>query len=565
VERGTFLAGSAVVVVCLAAALRAAEAFPVSIRVNAAALQGEFRPIWAWFGYDEPNYTYMKDGRKLLSQLAALSPVPVYVRAHNLLTSGDGTPSLKWGSTNAYTGDAAGRPRYDWSILDRIFDAYVERGMKPLVEIGFMPEALSVKPRPYRRQFSLGPLNRSSEGGWAYPPKDYAKWAELVFQWVRHSVERYGRAEVETWLWETWNEANLGYWRGTPEEFHKLHDYTADAVKRALPTARIGGPHWAGGTQEGSVRWFRRFLEHALSGRNYATGAAGAPLDFVAFHAKGNPRVVEGRVQMGIANQLAVIRRGFEVIASYPELRDRPVILGESDPEGCAACSARVYPHNAYRNGTVYSSYTAASFARKYDLAARHGITLAGAVTWAFEFEDQPYFDGFRSLATNGLEKPVLNVFRMYGMMGGWRVPAESTHEVALDTIRAEGVRETPDVAALAALEAARLSVMVWHYHDDDVAGPAADVTLEVRGFPAGVARALLHHYRIDGKHSNAYAEWRRMGSPQQPTPEQYRALERAAQLALFTSPEWVRPSAGTLKLRFPLPRQGVSLVQFSW
>jgi xylan 1,4-beta-xylosidase len=356
VERRIFLAGSAAVVVCLATALRAAEAFPVSIRVNAAALQSEFRPIWAWFGYDEPNYTYMKDGRKLLAQLAALSPVPVYVRAHNLLTSGDGTPSLKWGSTNAYTEDADGRPRYDWSIIDRIFDPYVERGMKPLVEIGFMPEALSVKPKPYRHQFSLAPLNRSIEGGWAYPPKDYAKWAELVFQWVRHSVERYGRTEVESWLWETWNEANIGYWRGRPEEFHQLHDYTADAVKRALPTARIGGPHWAGSTQEGSVGWFRRFLEHALTGRNYATGSTGAPLDFVAFHAKGSPRVVEGRVQMGIANQLAVIRRGFEVIASYPELRDRPVILGESDPEGCAACSARVYPHNAYRNGTVYSS-----------------------------------------------------------------------------------------------------------------------------------------------------------------------------------------------------------------
>jgi xylan 1,4-beta-xylosidase len=87
------------------------------------------KPIWAWFGYDEPNYTYMKDGKKLLSELAALSPVPVFVRAHNLLTSGDGTPALKWGSTNAYTENANGEPVYNWKIVDSIFDTYLSRGM----------------------------------------------------------------------------------------------------------------------------------------------------------------------------------------------------------------------------------------------------------------------------------------------------------------------------------------------------------------------------------------------------------------------------------------------------
>ena len=129
---------------------------PVVIRVDAAARIGPMTPMWAWFGYDEPNYTYMKDGRKLLSELAALSPVAVFVRAHNLLTSGDGTAALKWGSTNAYTEDADGRPKYDWTIVDRIFDTYLERGMKPLVEIGFMPEALSSKPVPYRHFFKPG-------------------------------------------------------------------------------------------------------------------------------------------------------------------------------------------------------------------------------------------------------------------------------------------------------------------------------------------------------------------------------------------------------------------------
>src|SRR5688572_13875834 len=102
------------------------------VQVNFEKETGDMKPVWAWFGYDEPNYTYMKDGKKLLSELAALSPVPVYVRAHNLLTTGDGTAALKWGSTNAYTEDANGNPRYDWTIVDRIFDTYLERKMKPL-------------------------------------------------------------------------------------------------------------------------------------------------------------------------------------------------------------------------------------------------------------------------------------------------------------------------------------------------------------------------------------------------------------------------------------------------
>jgi xylan 1,4-beta-xylosidase len=148
----------------------------------------EIRPVWAWFGYDEPNYTYMKDGRKLLSELAALSPVPVYVRAHNLLTSGDGTAALKWGSTNVYTEDANGNPIYDWKLVDSIFDTYVQRGMKPLAQMGFMPEALSIRPQPYRHHWQPGQDYKNIFTGWTFPPKDYSKWGELIYQWVKHCV-----------------------------------------------------------------------------------------------------------------------------------------------------------------------------------------------------------------------------------------------------------------------------------------------------------------------------------------------------------------------------------------
>ena len=340
------------------------------INVDADKRIGPMKPIWAWFGYDEPNYTYMKDGQKLLTELQKLSPVPVFVRTHNLLTTGDGTPGLKWGSTNAYTEDANGKPIYDWTIVDRIVDTYLKRGMKPMMQIGFMPEALSVKPQPYRHDWQPGaPYNRIYTG-WAHPPKDYAKWSELVYQWARHSVEKYGRAEVESWVWEVWNEPDIGYWQSTPEEYFKLYDYAADGLKRALPTARIGGPEVTGPNGARTQKFLRDFIEHCLRGTNHATGKIGSPLDYVTFHAKGAPRVIKENdaawVRMSVSNQLRAIANGFAIVASFPELKDIPIVIGESDPEGCAACPVRTDPHNAYRNGTMYSSYTAEQIARTY-------------------------------------------------------------------------------------------------------------------------------------------------------------------------------------------------------
>jgi xylan 1,4-beta-xylosidase len=528
--------------------------------VDAAKRVGEMRPVWRYFGADEPNYAYMENGRKLLKELGELGPHGGYFRAHNLLTTGDGTPALKWGSTNAYAEDADGKPVYDWTIVDRIFDTYLERGVKPYVQIGFMPKALSIKPEPYQHKWTPRAKYDEIYTGWAYPPKDYEKWAELVFQWTKHCVERYGRAEVETWWWQVWNEPNIGYWRGTPEEFRKLHDHATDAVRRALPTARVGGPDTAGS----GGRFSREFFEHCLRGTNHATGKVGTPLDFVSFHAKGAPRFVEGHVRMGIMEHLRTVDSGFQLVASFPELKGKPIVIGESDPDGCAACQG---PQLGYRNTTMYSSYTAASFARKYELADRHGVNLEGVLTWAFTFEDQPYFAGFRQLATNGINLPVLNVFRMFGKMGGERVAVRSTGDVGLDGMLKNGVRgPTPDVHALAAAEPKRLAVMAWHYHDDDLPGPAAAVEMTLAGLPdAAAAGATFRNYRIDRDHSNAHTAWLAMGSPQKPTPEQYAKLERAGQLAMLGEPAPLRMENGSGIVRLTLPRQAVSLLVIEW
>jgi xylan 1,4-beta-xylosidase len=536
-----------------------AAPFAVSVRVDAAKPTGPLKPIWRFFGADEPNYAYMKDGQKLIAEIGKLAPKRSFFRAHSLLVTGDGTPALKWGSTNAYTEDATGKPIYDWTIVDRIFDTYLARGVKPYVQIGFMPQAMSVKPDPYKHAWSPTAKYDEIFTGWAYPPKDFKKWGDLAYEWAKHCVEKYGKAEVETWYWETWNEANIGYWRGTPEEFRKLHDYAIDGVRRALPTARVGGPDTAGPGGQFS----RDFFEHQLRGTNFATGKVGTPIDFVSFHAKGRPSFVDGHVRLGIQNQLANIDEAFGIIASFPELKPKPIVIGESDPDGCAACQG---PQLGYRNTTMYSSYTAAVFARKHDLAERHGVNLEGAVTWAFEFEDQPYFAGFRVMASNGLTLPVFNVFRMMSRMGAERVPAVSDGAADLDAMIKSGVREKPDVGALASRDARKVTVLAWHYHDDDVAGPDAAVTLSLEGLGIKTGTAKLTHYRVDTTHSNAYTAWQKLGSPAAPTAAQYKTLEAASQLAtLEGGPATLAVTDGRATLPITLPRQAVSLVVVEW
>lgn len=523
---------------------------------------GPMRPVWAWFGYDEPNYTYMKDGRKLLSEIASLSPVPVYVRTHNLLTTGDGKASLKWGSTNAYTEDKKGKPVYNWTIVDSIIDTYISRGMKPLMEIGFMPEALSTHPQPYKHSWSAS--GGALWTGWAYPPKDYNKWSELVHQWVKHSIDRYGLAEVKTWYWEPWNEPNIGYWQGTFDEFCKLYDFSADAVKRACPDCRIGGPHTTNPDAPKAEKYLRDFLEHCANGKNYVTGNIGSPLDFIAFHAKGNPSLADGHIRMDMSPQINAIATGFKVVSSFNQFKNLPVIIGECDPEGCAACSVETHPQNAYRNGTMYSSYTASSYAKVYELMDQHKINLAGVVTWAFEFEDQKWFGGFRDLATNGVNKPVLNVFRMFGLMKGTRVAVENPEAIDASYVITNGVRgERADVNAMASSNKNSAAIMIWNYHDDDVPADAAEIELSVKNISSD--RVLLYHYRIDQEHSNSYTAWKKMGSPQEVSKEQYVELEKAGQLEQLTSPAWIDVNEGEVKLNFNLPRQGVSLIKLEF
>lgn len=535
----------------------------VSVNVDLAKSEGPYKPIYSWFGYDESNYGAMKYGRQLLKELHDLSPAPIYIRAHHLFTSGNGVPELKWSSSNVFSLDANGKPVYDFTITDETFDAYKEAGVRPMVELGFMPKDLAAAV-PGITEYQLHYPAQTMGGSVNNPPKDYKMWGELVQKYVEHLVERYGREQVSTWYFEVWNEPDIIYWHGTPEEYFKLYDYAVAGVRAALPGAKVGGPASTGPAGKKASAFLEAFLKHCESDKSAADGKP-IPLDFISFHPKGHPKLVDGRVQMGLAAELQAAKQGYEIVAKFPKYKQTPIILSEADPEGCAGCSMKVNPANGYRNGPLYPSYTAAAMKGLIDLENAAGVNLISMLSWSFEFEGKDYFEGFRTLATNGVDKPVLNVFRMAGLMSGDRVSATSTGAIPVNDIVQNGVRQQADIDAFATKASHEAAVMLWNYHDDDVPAPGADVLVTVTGIPAGVKKVLLQHYRIDDTHSNSYTVWKQMGSPQSPTPEQYAKLQAAGQLELLTSPKWLDVSNGQVVIDTNLPRQATSLLHLKW
>jgi xylan 1,4-beta-xylosidase len=524
----------------------------VTIAVDADADGVPLEPIWAYFGYDEVNYTTTSEGMDLLATLARANDAKVHVRTHFLFNSGDGAARPKWGSTNLYTEDAAGQPIYDFSRIDAIMDAKREAGVASLFELGFMPRALSSQPEPYEPSGTY-----VLDSGSFYPPNDYEKWARLVAAWAEHARDRYAQGAGQgDWLWELWNEPDIGYWRGTPAEYHQLYDYTEAALHRVLPDAALGGPAAA-------LPWgdfLADFLEHCSNGVNAVSGARGTRLDFVTFHAKGGVARVDGHVQLDLGQQLAFHRAGFDAVAASA-FADAPVIISEADPDGCAACASSIVRHLDYRNSPAYGAYEVAMMKRSLDLAGEMSIDLRGVLTWAFTFPGTAYFAGHRALATNGVHLPVLNAFKLLGSLRGRRLPVESSGALPTAQVVPQAFRQQPDIDALATADGSQVQILVWHYHDDLVPAEPVPVTLALK-LPQWLGeRVRVRHQRVDEAHGNAFVVWQRQGSPASPT-EQQRAELLQAMAALELEPERrIRVERPTTSLSFELPRFGVSLV----
>jgi xylan 1,4-beta-xylosidase len=199
------------------------------------------------------------------------------------------------------------------------------------------------------------------------------------------------------------------------------------------------------------------------------------------------------------------------------------------------------------------------------DLAARQGVNLQGVLTWAFMFDGKDYFEGFRTLSTNGIHKPVLNAFKLLGMLQGRRIPATSSGALGLERILEKGFREEPDIDGLAVATEESVQTLIWNYHDDMVKAYPASVELTIKAPQNSPTRARLTHYRIDDNHSNAHTQWLKINSPQTPAPDTLARLYAAGELELLEPVRFCDVRNGNVKLNFCLPRYGVSLIEIRW
>jgi xylan 1,4-beta-xylosidase len=540
-----------------------------SIRVDAGDWQGELARGWTYIGYDEINYTYVPEGLELLGKFRDLQERPYYVRPHHLFCTGSGHAHYKWGSTNCYLEDENGNPIYDWTFVDLTFDALLANGLKPFVELGFMPQDL-VDPEHYSAAKDAWNAQTYRSVGWACPPKDYGKWYDLVFNLVRHCVERYGEAEATSWYWELWNEPDIFYWRGTHEEFCKLYDYTAAAVKAACPAARVGGPATTNPAPDSkAAAYLDGFLKHCAEGTNFHSGEKGTALDFITFHVKGGGYRADPlhRKQRppSVKQILRDVANGYAIISKYPGYEKLECILSEIDPDGWAAGGAWDNVNLNFRNTEYYASFVAASFDKVSKFAKEKGWDLK-LQTWAFMFAGERCFEGTRTFSTQGIDKAVLNLFRMYGKLGTEEVGFQSSAaKDPLGYADHNGFGEEPDISGFAALSGNKaLQILIYNHHDDWDMAEEHTVELEVANLPFEGDTLKLRHYRVDGSHSNAYPEWVRQGKPMYPNPGQREAIKARDGLELLEPPRTLEATDGAVKLTFSLPVHGVSLLTLS-
>lgn len=538
-----------------------------SIHVDAGKWLGELPHNWNYIGYDEINYTYTPEGQELLAKFRDMQEKHYYVRAHHLLCTGNCHASYKWGSTNAYLEDDSGNPVYDWTFIDLVFDTILKHGCKPFVELGFMPQDLADTERYELAQDTWTHQNYRSYG-FACPPKDYQKWYDLIFHLARHCVERYGVEEMQLWYWELWNEPDLDYyWKGSIDEFNKLYDFTAAAVKAACPEARVGGPGTTNPIEgRRSAQFLDAFLNHCAKGTNFVNGQTGTSLDFLSFHVKGGGYRADPKHRKqtppSVKQILSHTQVGHQIISQYPALKNLECVLSEIDPDGWAAGGAWDNANLNFRNTEYYPSFVATAF-DKVSRYARQNAWDVRLLTWAFMFVGERCFEGTRTFSTQGIDKAILNLFRMYAQMGTQEVLFQSTGaQDPLTYADMFGYGEAPDISGFATLSGNKsLEVLIYNHHDDwDVSGEY-EVDLEIDNLPFDGGDLVLKHYRIDHSHSNAYAEWVRQGKPMYPAPGQRAAIKARAGLELLEPPTKLASQNGTVKLSFQLPVHGISLL----
>jgi xylan 1,4-beta-xylosidase len=481
------------------AALGMAQQTGETVSIDAHAPATPLPHFWEqMFGSGRANLSLRADYREDLRAVKKITGFR-YVRFHAILDDENGV----------YTEDAQGNPVYNFSYVDQIYDGLLKNGVRPYVEISFMPKALAAR-LDYHAFWYKQIVS---------PPASYAKWDALMTAFAQHLVDRYGIDEVSKWYFEVWNEPNIDFWTGKPKEktYFELYDNTARALKAVSPRIRVGGPATA------QAAWVGDLIAH--------TTANHVPLDFVSSHAYGNDtsQNIFGDDRPIPPHQMvcaAVEKVHKQILASArPHL---PLIWSEFNA---------TYSNQSEITDSIYMGPWLADTIRQCD----GKVDMMSYWTFSDVFEEQgpvktPFYGGYGLIAEDGIPKPAFNAFAMLHELGDERI-AEPEDDV-LVTRRKDG----------------SLVVAAWNLVEPDATGSEKTITLEIKDV-APDARVTIE--RSDAHHGDTLAAWDRMGKPQYPSRAQIAALKKASEPG---APETGKLDHGRLTLT--LPQMGLAVVE---
>ena len=422
-----------------------------------------------------------------------------YVRFHNILHD----------EVGVYDEDEQGHPIYNFSYVDQIYDGLLANGVRPFVEISFMPKKLALRqdvhPFWYKQIVS--------------PPKDYKKWDDMIRTLAQHLVDRYGIDEVAQWYFEVWNEPNLDFWAGEPKQasYWQLYDHTARSIKQVSARLRVGGPATA------QAAWADAFIRHSAENK--------VPVDFVSSHVYGNDKAQD---VFGIDEK---IPRDQMVCRSVKKVHDQIKSSAMPDlPLIWTEYNASYFNEPAVTD-SIYMGPWLADTIRQCD-----GLTnMMSYWTFSDVFEEQgvvkqPFYGGFGLIAAGGIPKPSYNAFKLLHLLGDERITLDSS--TVLATRHKDG----------------SLVVAVWNLIPPDETGQSRTIHLRFEHL-AGHPRAYIS--QVDRDHGDIHPAYEKMGQPRYPTEKQLAELQRAAKLP----PAEIRKLVHG-ELTLDLPPDGLSVVE---
>ncbi len=471
---------------------------PDVILIDATAARHPFSHYWEkMFGSGRAILSLRDSYRSDLRSVKQITDF-TYIRFHAILDD----------EVGVYDEDNQGQPVYNFSYVDQIYDGLLANGVRPFVELSFMPYKLAA--------------SNSLQAFWykpnVSPPKDWGRWDALITAFVHHLVDRYGIEEVSQWYFEVWNEPNLDFWAGQPRQdtYWDLYDHTALAIKQISPRLRVGGPATA------QAAWVDAMIRHCAEKH--------IPLDYVSTHVYANDLAQDVfHTQENIPRDQMVCRAVKKVheeitASAMPSL---PLIWSEFNAS---------YKNEPEVTDAIYMGPWLADTIRQCD-----GLVDSMSY-WSFSdvFEEQgvvktPFYGGYGLIAEDGIPKPAFNAFNLLHQLGDERIDLDS--DSALLTRRKDGA----------------LVLAVWNYAPSDRAGSSRTFTLRLKGAKAKHALIAL----LDHDHGDVQSTWEKMGKPRYPSTKQIEELRRAADLP---SPETRRIKNGELNIT--LPSHGLALIE---